>query len=755
MHVRCDNNYLSKVFILLCYFYTLITVELGKLESNLLNIASSFKAFIYYKQLINKYWQVISSMIRARLLEFHYPSILTYGFSLDCNRTYIFTRDWSAWSRREVENTRLEKIQFKDKSEKSKEDLRINILSTGLPKWSNPYGNGINIVPAKFHTLYSKGNALKRGRFIVNFLSIRKYTTGSSEIKSNVLSKIDNLSELHKDSVIDRNLYKLVSNVDLLNVAYENIKSKPGNMTQGISPDTLDGISLETLNQISEKLKNESFKFSPSRRIHIPKNGTSSRGTRQLNIASPRDKIVQEAIRIILNAVYEPIFLSCSHGFRPNKGCHSALKSIHIDFQSSTWFIEGDFQKCFDNINHEKLMAIIETKILDRQFTKLIRKSLKAGYFEFTVYQQNIIGTPQGSIISPILSNIYLHQLDKFILNLKNDFDLGTKARRTKISRYYEYHIQKARQNKDFNFSAKLIADRSNTPAIDYHDPNFKKLMYVRYADDWIVGVRGNLSDAKEILTKIKAYCESINLTINESKTKITNINSEKVLFLGTKIFRATHRDFTRIGKYRMLKRMKLKIRFEAPLDRIKAKLTSAKFIRNGKSNPKFLWLHLDHKQIIILYNSVLRGYLNYYKFVHNYGILTSYIQYILKQSCAKLLAAKYSLGTMAKVYKKYGSNLGGFLKPSYKATYMFNTKATPIVPLYREKINLQSENLICSICGSNYKIEFHHVRAMKDLNPKLSFLDKLMVKNQRKRIPLCRPCHMLKHYTNKIRKAN
>jgi len=192
---------------------------------------------------------------------------------------------------------------------------------------------------------------------------------------------------------------------------------------------------------------------------------------------------------------------------------------------------------------------------------------------------------------------------------------------------------------------------------------------------------------------------------------------------------------------------MKLKIRFEAPLNRIKNKLSSASFLKNGKSHPKFLWLPLEHKQIIVLYNSVLRGYIHYYKFVHNYGRLVSYIQFILKQSCAKLLATKYTLGTMSKVYKKLGSNLNGFIKPSYKATYKFSINCNSVVPLYREKINLLSKDLKCSMCGSSYKIEYHHVRAMKDLNPKLSAIDQLMVKNRRKRIPLCRSCHMKKHY--------
>lgn len=230
-------------------------------------------------------------------------------------------------------------------------------------------------------------------------------------------------------------LYNLICDVDLLTLAYHNIKSKPGNMTPAINPETLDGISSEFFNDLSKRLKDESFKFSPHRRVRIPK---SNGGSRPLTIASPRDKIVQEAMRIILEAIFEPTFSNTSHGFRPNRSCHSALKYVRDYFKPATWFIEGDLTKCLDSIPQDKLLTLIESKIKDRQLTKLIAKSFKAGYFEFRYYQHDLAGTPQGSIISPILSNIFLHQLDQFVLNLKDEFDIGNKPIRPKSYRNKE-----------------------------------------------------------------------------------------------------------------------------------------------------------------------------------------------------------------------------------------------------------------------------------------------------------------------------
>jgi retron-type reverse transcriptase len=235
------------------------------------------------------------------------------------------------------------------------------MANTGLPKEGNLHGNRATVV-------------FERKRVAVNGASnSRSYSTGrTTSEKLNVIGKLEDLylrSERFTNESVDRNLYKILTNVELLELAYNKLRSKPGQMTPGVKPETLDGISKEVLEDIVAKLKNESFQFSPGRRVQIPK---PSGGTRPLTIAPPRDKLVQEAMRMILEAVFEPTFSKYSHGFRPGKGCHSALKAVRQDFQPTNWIIEGDISKCFDSIDHAKLMNIIEAKILDRKFTRLI-----------------------------------------------------------------------------------------------------------------------------------------------------------------------------------------------------------------------------------------------------------------------------------------------------------------------------------------------------------------------------------------------
>jgi retron-type reverse transcriptase len=312
-----------------------------------------------------------------------------------------------------------------------KEVLGSEIRTSGLPKVENDYGNGGIIVPNDIlFYQYSFVKTEKRGR--ISSLNIRMFHSAagsSSTVESdsaNKLLKLANYCEQNPNETITDPIYRLMYNPRLYEMAYHKIKSKPGNMTPGIVPTTLDGMSSTVINEIIESLKNQTFHFAPGRRIQIPK---SNGGKRPLTIAPPRDKLVQEVMRIILEIIFEPTFSESSHGFRAGRSCHTALKNIKEKFGVATCYIEGDIAKCFDSINHNKLMEIVEHKIKDRRFTRLIRKALNAGYFEFKQYKHSIVGTPQGSIISPILCNIFMDKLDKFIENLKKEFDRGEKAK--------------------------------------------------------------------------------------------------------------------------------------------------------------------------------------------------------------------------------------------------------------------------------------------------------------------------------------
>ena len=730
-----------------------LITKLGGGESPKLNKASSYDEGIKSNQ---EDWVaplVKSSMIKTILFEVHLPVVSSHGLQL-------------AWDRLNAANLFLELLDrvtacsqtncinnFKVESEQSKEDKIQNIRISGLPKARNGYGNRGVVLPTYYNNIYSSLKIGTRGRTPDFNLRMLSTDAGSPvQIKSNTSGKLLKLAEYCKKNangpIKMEKLYRLMYDSALYKLAYNKLKSNPGNMTPGINPATLDGMSSEVIEKIITKLKDCSFKFSPGRRVEIPK---ASEGSRPLTIAPPRDKIVQEIMRMILEVIFEPTFSEHSHGFRPGKSCHSALREIKEKFGVSAWYIEGDISKCFDSFDQRILMNIIEDRIKDRRFTDLIWKALKAGYFEFKTFKHSITGTPQGSIISPILSNIYLNELDKYINELKSKFDEGIKPKVNPDYNRLRYIKNKATDVQTRIRIHKLLL---KTPYYKMLDPSFKKLVYVRYADDWIIGVRGSKDDCKIILEKIRTFLkDKLNLELSLKKTLITNAKDERALFLGTEIFRRKHQSFT-FSQFGFIKRNGREVRLEAPKQRIMKKLIKAGFIINGEPSPRFLWLHNDKDTIITLYNSIYRGYINYYSFAENLTRISSWLHFVLKTSCAKLLASKFKLETRSKTFVKFGNDLKGDDRIGFvKAVYGMNawdfkiSIKEVIQTMYAETISEASlQNLTCAVCDSNYRVEMHHVRMTKDLNPKLNKVDALMAKRRRKQIPLCRKCHMEHH---------
>lgn len=343
------------------------------------------------------------------------------------------------------------------------------------------YGNGSSIVGLrpKGARMYSCGKVRKESGVRLN-----------SELNSETLKlpnkfiKLVKVCERKPKNFKASDIFDLMFNIRMYEVAYHKLKSKPGNMTPGINPTTLDGISIDTFESIIAAIKSGKFDFYPGRRVHIPKGNGK---TRPLTIAPPRDKIVQEVMRMILEAIFEPTFSPNSHGFRPNRSCHSALKQVKTQFGVASFFIEGDISKCFDSFNHNKLIELVRERINDERFIQLLWKALKAGYFEFHQVQRSLVGTPQGSIISPILANIYLNHLDKFVEEIKGEFDRGKTVQRNPVYRKYEYLRNKAlkvgvlRNSVSANLHLKnMLSVKARLP----NDPNFRRLYYVRYADD-------------------------------------------------------------------------------------------------------------------------------------------------------------------------------------------------------------------------------------------------------------------------------
>ena len=624
------------------------------------------------------------------------------------------------------------------KSGQSKGNININCRTTRLPKALKSYGNRGTVLPLVGRV---PGNSVR------NLSSI---AGSSSTVSTDSIKKIRKISELcanNPNFIVQDKVYNLMYDTKLYELAYKKLRSKPGSMTPGINPTTLDGMSSEVLIEITNQIREGTFKFKPGRRVNIPK---ANGGTRPLRMAPPRDKLVQEVMRIILEAIYEPSFSDSSHGFRPGRSCHTALKEVKSKFQSATWFIEGDISKCFDSIDHNKLVALLSVKIKDVRFIDLIRKSLNAGYMEGILYSHSLVGTPQGSIISPILCNIYMDQLDKFIENLTLEFNKGKKRSNNPVYINLQYKKRGTKTTEEKRKWHKLMLQ---TPSVLAADPTFRRLMYIRYADDWIIGVCGTKEDSVSILAKVRDFMREKSLTLSDTKTLITNVNNDRATFLGTNIFRTQSTTYGR-RKRGFLIRDNRTLKLTAPMDRVLEKLTKAGIIMGGKPSPKFKWLANSKDEIILLYNAVYRGILQYYSFTQNFNSLSSYTHFILKSSCAKLLATKLTLGTQAAVFKKFGKNLKGrdihgFVQVMY-GVKPWGFKAQEMDPLLR--INAKGisraslDNLLCVKCGSEYRVEMHHVRMMKDLNPKVNKVDKIMAEKRRKQIPLCRKCHVEHH---------
>lgn len=636
------------------------------------------------------------------------------------------------------------------KSRVSKEEVKVTNGTKGLPTALKSHGNRGTVIPLRALKLSSNGLKSPVALERVSEISVCNYTTvagSSSTVSTDGLSKLQKINELctsSKEFVVHDKLYRLLYDKQLYYSAYNKLKSKPGNMAPGITPTTLDGISEEVLEEIIESLKNGTFKFLPGRRVYIPK---ASGGERPLTIAPPRDKLVQECIRMVLEAIYEPSFNECSHGFRPNRSCHSALRRLRQKFVMVKWFIEGDISKCFDNIDHQKLMNILSERIKDQRFLDLICKALKAGYMEFRKYSHSVAGTPQGSIVSPILANIYLNKFDAFVANLKSELDIGSKAT---IDPHYIRLARRKERTKTIEEKIILHKIMSQTPSKLNIDPYFKRLEYIRYADDWIIGVKGSKKDCTELMLRMKEFLKSeLGLDLSKTKTEITNANKEQAEFLSVKIKRSNHETYSL--KKNVLTRNVKNMRLTAPLDKITKKLTLNGFMKDGAPYPKFLWMQESKDAIILLYNSVYKGIMQYYRFADNFNNLSSKVHYILKNSCARLLTAKFKTKTQGGIYGRYGKNLKGKDKHGFINimlginTMAFNIKTDDVLLRYLSKgiSKATLEGLTCSVCDSDYRVEMHHVHMMKDLNPKI------LARRNRKQIPLCRECHMKHHHKN------
>lgn len=586
-----------------------------------------------------------------------------------------------------------------------------------------------------------------------------------------ILARISRNSLANKDEIFTR-LYRYMLRSDLYFLAYKNLYANSGAATKGANDDTADGFSETKIANIIQRLADETYQPTPVRRTYIKKKNNPKK-KRPLGIPTFTDKLVQEVLRMVLEAVYEPVFLPVSHGFRPKRSCHTALKSLKMEFNGMRWFVEGDIKGCFDNIEHSVLVGLIHSKIKDARLIKLIYKFLKAGYLEDWKYHKTYSGTPQGGIISPLLANIYLHELDKFVMKLKSEFDThGQEPVRTEYRllsnelQNLSYHIgrhtgaEREQLLSEYNEKRKLMLKMPCTAQTK------KCIKYIRYADDFILGVKGSQEDCQWIKSKLSEFIrETLKMELSEEKTLITH-SSERARFLGYDVRVRRSSIIKHGGPGKKTKRtLNNSCELSIPFDDKIHSFIFAKEIAIQKPDGKLMpvrrksLLRLTDLEIVSAYNAELRGICNYYGIASNFYKLC-YFSYLMEYSCLKTLASKHKC-TISKVVEKFKDHNGEWgipyetttwQKRCYFAKYSdCKDKANPTdivcnaaveYGYSRTALEQRLKAKVCELCGTTESdcYEVHHVNKLKNLKGKQAW-EVAMIAKRRKTLVVCKKC--------------
>ena len=443
------------------------------------------------------------------------------------------------------------------------------------------------------------------------------------------------LQERGKRGLPLENVYRLLYNPELYLLAYARLYNNQGAMTPGSTSETVDGMSLEKIRQLIDDVRHERHRWAPARRVHIPKKNGK---TRPLGMPTWSDKLLQEVVRSILEAYYEPQLSNHSHGFRPHRGCHTALKEIHRQWTGTRWFIEGDISKYFDSIDHQVLLNVLGENIHDQRFLRLIAHLLQAGYLEDWVYSKTLSGTPQGGVLSPLLANIYLDQLDRYVEELLLPaYTHGTVRRANPAYTKNRHMARLARQQGEGKQVRLLQKQMRELPSKDPADPGYRRLWYVRYADDFLMGFIGPKAEAEEIKAKLATFLkEKLHLELSPEKTVITHAVSQPARFLGYDIVVQQANDhIARDG--RRATNGKIALRVPAAV----VKQHAEKYKRQEKVIYRTELLNEDDFSIVANYQYVYRGVVQYYLLAQNVSVFWD-LHWTMQTSLLKTLAYKH-----------------------------------------------------------------------------------------------------------------
>jgi group II intron reverse transcriptase/maturase len=556
-------------------------------------------------------------------------------------------------------------------------------------------------------------------------------------------------------------LYRQLFNKDLYYLAYGNIYSNKGSMTPGGSEETADGMSEEKIEQIMGLMRQEKYRFSPARRVYIPKKNGK---LRPLGMPTWSDKLVGEVVRLLLEAFYEPQFSDTSHGFRKFRGCHTALREINNTWTGTAWFVEGDISDCFGSLDHEILLGILAEKIRDNRFLRLIRNMLKAGYLEDWTYRDTLSGVPQGGTVSPILSNVYLDKLDKFVeQELIPQYTRGATRAANPAYRQADALLRRARRRGDRAEARRLLLEMRALPSTDPMDPGYRRLKYIRYADDHILGFTGPKAEAEEIKARLAEFLrETLGLELNQQKTLITHARSQRARFLGYDI--TVQHSGTKISNGR--RSANGKIALKVPPDVIRAQC--ARYRNHGKPWHRSRLQNLDDYDIIRVYGAEYRGVVNYYLLAKDAWRLRT-LRWNAETSMLKTLGAKHQ-STVSKMAARHKAKaetgdgprtcfearrrrrgkpdlvarFGGIILRQDRRAVI--TEPVPVrVRVPRRELLARLRQRECELCETGTTVAVHQVAGLRELGkPKTSqpAWAALMAKMRRKTLIVCSPCH-------------
>jgi group II intron reverse transcriptase/maturase len=592
------------------------------------------------------------------------------------------------------------------------------------------------------------------------------------KVKVRVMRKADTILDIHQvrgsKGLPLECVYKHLLNPEFYLRAYGKIYRNQGAMTKGTTEETVDGMALQRIHNIIGSLRTESRPWTPVRRAEIPKaNGK----TRPLGIPTWGDKLVQEVLRALLEPYYEQKFSTHSHGFRPNRGCHTALQEIRKNWKGTVWFIEGDIKGCFDNIDHAVLLEIIRRDIHDGRVVRLIEGLLRAGYMEDWRYQDSLNGTPQGGIISPLLANIYLNELDRFIEDtLGPAYTKGDRRRGNPEYGRITSQLTAARKRDDPEEIRRLKRERRRVMAVDPYDPGYRRLRFVRYAADFLLGFVGPKREAEEIRQRLAEFLEQrLKLALSKEKALITHAVDGKANFLGHEITVTRHGNLlNEKGK----RQTNGNIALMMPRKVISKYL--GRFSRKGKIIHRTELLVESDYTIIQRYQAVLRGLYNYYCMAVNVGNKTRMgtVRWILETSLTKTLAAKFRCN-VSEIYRRYQTTIAdhkalrAIVQRPGKEPLVADFGGIPLVRIpdgmgaadfhfmraWKSPVSTRSEAVQrmlagrCELCGAEgIPIQMHHIRKLADIDrpgrrPKAEW-EKRTSAMKRKTLAVCDGCH-------------